>query len=129
MTDEIYLVDTSAWVQLMRKDGDVAICERLRSLIASDLAAWCEIVRVELYHGARSESDFKSLREMEATLQRLEMSPAVWDKCAEVAVRCRQKGKPLPTTDMMVYACAAVHGVTVFHRDQHFETLVELDRA
>jgi hypothetical protein len=111
----------------MRKSGDVTIRERLRELLAEDQVAWCEVVRVELWRGARGDADFKTLRELEIELPRLEISAAVWDKCCDMARRCRPKGYLLPTTDMLVYSCAVVHGVQLLHRDRHFDLLAEIE--
>ena len=47
------LVDTSAWIEFLRKKGDPAIKQAVARLIDADLAAWTCPVRFELLSGAR----------------------------------------------------------------------------
>lgn len=117
------LVDSSAWTQLLRKSGDPGIREQLKGLVIDGRAAWCELVRVELWRGAASEQDRADLREFEAELPSLELSPGVWQLACELGQRCREQGQPVPTTDLIIYACARFHRAGLLHRDRHFEIL------
>ena len=49
------LVDTSSWIEQLRRGGDAAVRERVEALLMAGEAAWCPIVRLELWNGARSE--------------------------------------------------------------------------
>lgn len=48
-------MDTSAWVETIRERGDPAVRERVSNCIAEDKAVLCDIVRLELWNGARSK--------------------------------------------------------------------------
>jgi predicted nucleic acid-binding protein len=90
------LVDSSAWTQLLRRQGDPAIRDRLRALVLDGRAAWCQVVRLELWRGAGGAADAEVLRTFEVELIRLEMSAAVWDRACELGRRCRERGQPVP---------------------------------
>lgn len=52
-TGERFLVDTSAWIETLRANGDAAVRARVRELAVDDRAVLCDMVRVELWNGAR----------------------------------------------------------------------------
>ena len=47
------LIDTSSWIDALRRDGDPQIRARVVALMASGEAAWCDLVRLELWNGLR----------------------------------------------------------------------------
>jgi predicted nucleic acid-binding protein len=124
--EPIVLVDSSGWVQMLRRSGDPAIRAKVLDIFEDGRAAWCELIRVELWRGAGSDDDRTILRQFEIELPSLELSAAVWTLSCELAQQCRRKGRPIPTTDLIIYACAKVHRVELIHRDNHFDVLASL---
>jgi predicted nucleic acid-binding protein len=124
----VKLIDTSAWVEYLRP-GLSEVGERVEALILSDDAAWCDIVLLDLWNGARGQAEKRKLQEMETIAHRLETSDEVWDLARRLAARCREKGKTIPAIDILVAACAAHHNVGVEHRDTHFEEILPLAKA
>ncbi|MCX7827227.1 MAG: PIN domain-containing protein [Verrucomicrobiae bacterium] len=120
------LVDSSCWVHCLRSRGDRQIVTRVRSLVTSGEAAWCAMVRLELWAGAGSENDRRVLREFEQTMPELPISEEVWEEACELADRCRRAGKTAPAHDVLIAACARHHGVELEHADSHFEFLMKL---
>jgi predicted nucleic acid-binding protein len=120
---EWILVDSSAWIQMIRKNGDSTIRKKVIAAMEDGSAAWCDLVRLELWRGAASKEDLEILNRFEQQLPKLEISPAVWDMGSQMAHQCRKKGKPVPSTDLIVYACAKTHQAKLLHRDRHFELL------
>jgi predicted nucleic acid-binding protein len=49
------LIDTSAWIHALRADGDSAVASRVRALLEMGEAAWCPMVQLELWNGARGD--------------------------------------------------------------------------
>jgi len=99
---------------------------RVRSLLETGEAAWCPMVRLELWNGARGEHEKRVLKDMEQTLTELDMSRAVWADACKLARRARRRGKTAPATDILIVACAAHYGVEIEHDDEHFDTLKAL---
>jgi predicted nucleic acid-binding protein len=120
------LVDTSAWIHSLRPDGDQAVAARVRASLESGDAAWCSMVRLELWNGARGEREKNVLRDMEATLTDLEMGTEVWQLAVDLAQKARTKGLTIPATDLLVAACARHHGAEIEHADTHFDQIAKL---
>lgn len=120
------LVDSSAWIHGLRRDGESKIVDRVRRLVENGEAAWCPATRLELWNGVGSETDRRILRDFEETLPELPITDAVWAAACALASRCRKAGKTAPAIDALIAACARHHGVEVEHDDSHFEFLMTL---
>jgi predicted nucleic acid-binding protein len=117
------LVDTSSWVHQIRRRGDPSVRARVEQLLRNGEAAWCPVVRLELWAGVGSDTDRKLLREYQKHLPELTMNGEVWEKACELADRCRRDGKTIPPHDLAIAACAQYHGVEIEHEDEHFNLL------
>lgn len=120
------LIDTSSWVHQMRSKGDPEIRARVEDLLRAGEAAWCAMVRLEIWSGIGDERGRKILREYEAVLPELSTDDHVWRSAYELAGRARQAGKTIPATDVLIFACARFHGVEIEHADGHFDMLAAL---
>jgi hypothetical protein len=120
------LIDTSCWVQALRRTGNPAVRERVRALMEAGEAAWCPVVRLELWNGVGSEHDRRSLRALEEVLPELALDGNVWQAACELADRCRKAGRTAPVQDVLIAACARHHGVAVQRDDAHFDWLMKL---
>lgn len=120
------LVDTSSWVEQLRRGGHPAVRARVEELLLTGEAVWCPIVRLELWNGARGDRERTVLREMEKDVPSLELGPAVWDQAVALAHRARAKGITVPATDLLVAACARHHALALEHHDRHFEQVALL---
>ena len=122
------LVDTSAWVEYLRS-GHGEVAENVESLVLSDEAAWCDMVMLELWNGARGQEEKRKLAELSAAAPRLETTAEVWELAHRLAVRCRDKSKTVPAADILVAACAAYHNVEMEHKDGHFDIILPLAKG
>jgi predicted nucleic acid-binding protein len=120
------LVDTSSWVHQIRRRGDPAVRARVEQLLRTGEAAWCPIVRLELWAGVGSEADRSLLRDYQQRLPELSFTDEVWQNACELADRCRGAGKTAPPHDIAIAACALHHGVEIEHDDAHFDLLANL---
>jgi predicted nucleic acid-binding protein len=120
------LVDTSTWIQALRRQGEPIVRERARLLVTSGQAVWCPITRVELWAGVGKDHERQMLREMEQRIPELAINDEVWDLACELADRCRKAGKRVPPNDLIIEACARFHGVEVDAADAHFDFLKTL---
>lgn len=120
------LVDSSCWVHTLRRKGDQAIAAKVRLLMQRGVAAWCPVIRLELWNGVGSDSDRAILREMEQVIPEYAMDDEVWQEACELADRCRRAGKTVPPTDLLIAACARRHKLGLEHADRHFDVLAAL---
>lgn len=121
------LVDSSLWVHQLRKGGDPAQRERVNALLQAGHAAWCPVVRLELWRGVTNDAERKTLRRYEASLADYEITAAVWERAVRVADTGRAAGIIVPLADIVIFACAKVYGLELAHDDGHFLSLEKLD--
>ena len=121
------LVDSSLWVHQLRRSGDPAKRDRVNALLESGEAAWCPAVRLELWRGVTNDAERKTLRRYEALLPDFEISAGVWSRSIRLADRGRASGVTVPLTDLLIFACAKIHGLEVAHDDAHFDDLAKLE--
>jgi predicted nucleic acid-binding protein len=117
------LIDTSAWIHALRPDGDVEVTVRVRSALELGEAAWCPLVQLELWNGARGDHEKTVLRELSQVLPDLAIDDAVWHAAYSLARDARKRGVTAPATDIMVVACARRHSVPLVHADAHFDLI------
>jgi predicted nucleic acid-binding protein len=120
------LIDTSSWIDAMRRDGDPEIKARVVALVRAGTAAWCDMVRLELWNGLRGVAERKQMEELEVDVINLATSEAVWAKARLLTQRARAKGVTVPATDLLIAACAWEHGVEMEHDDAHLTVLASL---
>jgi predicted nucleic acid-binding protein len=123
---ERVLVDSSAWVEAMRKRGDPAARSAVADLLRIGAAVICDFVRLELWNGARGPEEKAWLRELEESVETLETTEKVWEEARDLARRCRSKGITIPSGDLLIAACASEHRTGLLHRDSHFDRLKEI---
>jgi predicted nucleic acid-binding protein len=121
------LVDTSAWIHLLRPGGDAAVRARVERALSTGEACWCAMVRLELWNSA-GERDKKALREFEQVLPDLPISDEVWSAAAELARQARARALAVPASDILIAACARHHGAAVETADSDFALLASLHR-
>jgi predicted nucleic acid-binding protein len=125
---ERLLVDTSAWIDALRRDGDPNIRTAVRTATAEGRAVLCDVVLLELWNGAHGAAEQRILRELEQELEKVSTPPAVWETAIELAQACRKAGLSAPATDLLIAACAEHHGLQVLHRDAHFDHIARVRR-
>jgi predicted nucleic acid-binding protein len=125
----VILVDTSSWIEALRSDGNPAVRQRVRQLIIEGQAAWCDLVCLELWNGARGEYEKRKLAELEKEILCLNTTDEVWAFSRELARRSRKAGKTFPASDLLISACGLVHRVEIEHCDQHFDLIKKLTKS
>ena len=63
------LVDTSSWIQYLRRDGEAEMKEKVRGLLLDGAAVLCPVVIVELWMGVGSKKDQDDLADLSAVLR------------------------------------------------------------
>jgi len=121
---ELQLVDTSAWIEYFRSDGDAGVRALVERAVRTESAAWCELIRLELMRGSARQRERVNL--IFTTFPRLSIAEDCWRESYAVASAVSKAGSPVPNTDILIHSCAARHGATVLHCDRHFETLADL---
>ena len=119
------LVDSSSWIHFLRSNGDPLVRARVETVLTSGDAAWCPLVRLELWNGAAGSRERRILRDFEAVLPELAIDDEVWSVACELARRARSAGVSVPATDILIAACARRHGAGLETADSDFERLAD----
>ncbi len=114
------LIDTSAWIEALRRDGKGAIRDAVSDVTRNGRAILCDMVLLELWIGARGDAERDVLLALEADVLTLPTTPEVWQEARRLGQVCRSRGLTVPATDLLIAAFAKHHGLDLLHNDRHF---------
>lgn len=117
------LIDTSAWVEALRRGGEPNTRDAVREAMIDGRARLCALVVLELWNGARGTAEAAMLRRIQAEVDLLAMTPPVWERANALARACRAGGVTIPAIDVAIAACARHYGAELLHRDEHFDRI------
>jgi predicted nucleic acid-binding protein len=126
---EVVLIDTSSWIEALRSAGKDDIRQKVLNLMLDGRAAWCDMVAVELWNGARGDYEKKKLAEIEKEISCLQTTAEVWETARELARACRQAGQTVPSADLVISACALTHHAGLEHCDEHIGFILRTHSA
>jgi predicted nucleic acid-binding protein len=116
----LVLIDTSAWIDVLRDGGDAAVRGAVTSALSENRAAMAAPVWVELYGGVRGKKELEQLAALRRLCHWLDIDDECWNRAAETARACREKGVTVPLGDVLVFGCAQRHGIGILEKDKHF---------
>jgi len=118
------VVDSSAWIELLRATGSRAH-RTLRRLLHEDApVATTEMVAGEILAGARDDLDHVRLRrELMATRFISLGGFEGFERAARLVRECRAQGVTAGLTDCLVAAPAIAAGAAVLHADADFDRI------
>ena len=123
MPNNLFLVDTSAWLLALRKDFMPVVKNRIDHLLKEDVIITTGIVKLELLGGTKTEREFHRLRTRLDALDAIRTDTPLWDKACDLAFKLRRKGVTVPHTDILIAACALEVEAAVVHADAHFDII------
>jgi len=124
MRRELYLVDSSVWLEVLPpRRGAQALRERIDELLAADVVATMGMVRLELLGGAPSEAEWHRLSGLLSALHPLPVGDQHWEEAALMGFHLRRQGISVPFTDLLVGAVAVSADAVLVHRDRHFDLM------
>ena len=100
----------------------------MNALLEAGEAAWCPVVRLELWRGVTNDAERKTLRRYEALLPTTNHVADTWERAIRLADRGRAAGVTAPLADLLIFACAKLNELEIAHDDEHFDALATLDR-
>jgi predicted nucleic acid-binding protein len=126
----VILVDTSAWIELLRASGHPAHVTLRHHLERRSPIATTEPIIMALLAGTRSRREHLSMRARLVALPRLTLRGlADFESAAELYRACRGKGATIrKLMDCLIAAVAIREHATVLHNDRDFEVLARHTR-
>ncbi|HEY1172056.1 MAG TPA: PIN domain-containing protein [Verrucomicrobiae bacterium] len=119
------LVDTSLWVEFLRRKGDAQIKNLMGQWLQDDLIAYTCPIQFELLCGVRSNER----SDLDAALKfshHLPFRTADWVAAAELEARFKSKGLNIPRNDLFVAVVAIRESLPLCCRDQHFSAMSKI---
>lgn len=116
------LIDTSAWIDFLRKRGNPEVKIQVAKYIEIGDAAYCGPIEFELLSGAR-KTDIPDIRRALGLSTLLDFPLSCWREAARIEKRLRTKGITIPRDDIFVAASALYHDVHLYAIDSHFDVL------
>jgi predicted nucleic acid-binding protein len=122
------LIDTSAWIEFLRKSGRPEVKSRVAGYLELGDAAYCGPIEFELLSGAR-EAEIADLRDALRFSACLEFAADCWGSAAQIERALRGKGITVPRDDLLVASVALHHAVPLFSCDPHFVLIRDKGRV
>jgi predicted nucleic acid-binding protein len=117
------LIDTSLWIEALKKDCHEKIKEMILKAIDDDSAFITGIIMVELLSGAGTLKKYEQLKNNLEAIIYLDTTADVWEKAAEIAFTLKRKGINVPSGDILIASVAIRYDVLLLHMDKHFELI------
>lgn len=119
------LVDSSAFIEYYRPNGDASVRGVVANLIASDQVAYNGVIQVEILGHAAGAEELQMLTSDFEAFHRVGISTSVFQRACDLGFELRRNGLTVPTTDLIIAASALEAGVEVYHLDSHFQRIAE----
>jgi hypothetical protein len=116
------LVDSSVWIEALRRDGNVNVKLALEALLEEYEAAWCGPVKLEVLGGARSQ-DREKLEAQFECIPYFQMKDSAWDSAKKIAWRLRDRGCNPTWNDVLIATLSVLADCRVFSIDKHFQQM------
>lgn len=118
------IVDSSAWIEFLRREPMNPTRMRVESALTAGIAAHCEPVAMEVLAGARDDAHMRRLQGLLARSALHRVDETHWVTAARLYRTCRQRGETVrKMIDCLIAAVAIDAGLPVLHADKDFEVL------
>jgi predicted nucleic acid-binding protein len=123
MPNNLFLVDTSAWILALRKDFLPVVKDRIEYLLKENAIITSGMIKLELLGGNKEEKEFQRLKSRLDALDMVETNTSLWERAYDLAFSLHRKGITVPYTDILIAAAALMMAATVVHADSHFDLM------
>jgi predicted nucleic acid-binding protein len=113
------LVDSSVWIESLRRNGDLRVKLAIDGLLEAYEAQWCTPVRLEVLGGARKDERARLGKYFSVVPYRCSREDD-WERAIALAWRLRDNGLTVPWLDVLIAAIAIHDGTRLYSIDAHF---------
>ena len=114
------LIDTSVWVDFLRRKGSEAVKDRVSALLSSREACYTCPVSFELELGARSHAELRAIEVVLGVCPLISLERRHWVAASGLGRSLRAAGAAVPHGDLLVAAVALEEPCAVLTMDRHF---------
>ena len=123
MSDK-YMIDSSVWIPYFR-DKKYKLTPLIKELMEKDSVYINGIIQTELLKGAKSEKNYRTLKNSFNGLQFLEIDKGLFDSISDAAFKLRRKGVTVPLTDLIIAIQCIENHLILIQEDKHFKFIQE----
>lgn len=116
------LVDSSVWIEALRRDGDIGLKVALEELLDADGALLSGPVLLEVLGGCRAR-DRERLVDYFSSVPYRAVPDGAWERAMRLSWRLRDQGVTVPWSDLLIGSLGLLWRFRVFARDRHFDLL------
>lgn len=127
MKDTAYLIDSAAYIDLMRAGQDPR--QVLAPLLRAGRLYNCGIVRAEVLRGIKIEKAYREMEQFFDIVPEVPSDPRLWRDVSQLGYDLGRKGKWPPVTDLAIAAAALRIQATLISPDAHFADIPDLPLA
>ena len=121
------LIDTSAWIEYLRKTGSRTNIEVRRTLNID--AQICDVIRMEILAGARDQQHLTQLEKLLARATTIKTEPVDYDNAAAIYRACRKLGVTIRAQiDCLIAAIAIRTNTKIIHHDSDFDAIAQVTK-
>jgi predicted nucleic acid-binding protein len=121
------LIDTSAWIEYLRKTGSETNIE-MRNVLTRRHHI-CDVVTMEILSGARDDANAQTLKRLLSRATVIETKPIDYQNAASIYRACRQVGITVRTQiDCLIAAIAIRTGTPLLHQDSDFIAIAQITK-
>ena len=121
------LIDTSAWIEYLRKTGSRTNVEVRRTLNID--AQICDVIRMEILAGARDQQHVTQLEKLLARATTIKTEPVDYDNAAAIYRACRKLGVTIRAQiDCLIAAIAIRTNTKIIHHDSDFDAIAQVTK-
>lgn len=117
------IVDTSAWIEFFRPQGDSEFKEAIKPLIAEGRVLLPGIIRMEILRGTRSKKEYEMLDELLKGLTYLPVEEDFWGRLSLFSFDLFRKGIVVPLADAYISLVVMENNAHLLHRDRYFDLI------
>lgn len=118
------IIDTSAWVEFFRRDGDLRVKLAVKGLLDAFEGALCGPVEMEFLGGARPE-EMETIRGWFGLIPYVRSNQEIWRVAAGNYATLKAAGLTVPWNDILIASIAMEHDLRVYAHDKHFQLMSE----
>lgn len=119
------IIDTSAWIESFRPDGEKALGALVRDFILRVKILIPGIIIAELLRGTKNKKEYQHLDDLLKGLEYLPVSDDYWRRLSQFSFELFRKGVTVPLTDTYIALLGIENNTPILHRDKHFDLMAE----
>ena len=124
MPAKLAFIDTSAWIEYLRKTSH-PITKEIESVLLLNLAVTSQLVLAELIQGAKSEKETALIMDLALVAKILKETESTWQQAGFLANKLRKQGKTLSLIDCYLAVLVKENQAVILTLDKHFSIIAE----